>query len=338
MAQNISRRGFICGGAAAVAALGVAGLAGCSGSSSASSEKEVERVTIRVAGLKGPTSMGMVKMLEDSKAGKTKNTYEYTMGASADELVPAFNQGELDILAVPANLGAILYNSTNGGAEMLCANMLGAIYVLEVGDTISTIEDLKGKTIYTVGKGSTPEFLLRYLLNKHGLNMDTDVTVEFKEDATEVVGLLAAGTATVAMLPQPVVTVALAKVPGVNVVLDMNAEWDAVANGPKLVTAGLIGRKEFIDAHPEQIKDFLDELKTSTDWTNANVEEAAELIGSYDIVDASIAKVCLPACNVVCITGKEMKDSTEAYFQVLFDQNPESVGGKMPGNDFYYGA
>lgn len=283
--------------------------------------------------------MGMLKMLEDAKAGQTKNQYEFSMGANADELVPKILQGELDILAVPSNLGAVLYNNSKGGVKMVAANMLGAIYILEKdGETVKTIEDLAGKTLYTVGKGSTPQFLLSYLLSQHGLELGKDVQVEWRDDPTEIVGLLAAGTANLCMLPQPFVTVAQTKVDNLRIALDTNAEWDALDNGSKLITAGLIARSEFVEQHPQQIADFLDELSVSTDWTNANVDEAAALIGQYDIVPEPIAQISLPLCNVVCITGPEMKKSTEAYFKVLYDQNPEAVGGEMPGDDFYYEA
>ena len=356
MRRQFSRRSFVRGSAIAVAGIGLSGLIGCSSGTAepeeAAPESEeaapaegaeaeaapaADNVTIRLAGLKGPTSMGMMKMLEDNEAGLTKNTYEFTMGATGDELVPKILQGELDILAVPSNLGAVLYNNSQGGVQMLAANMLGAIYVLEKdGETINSLEDLAGQTIYTVGKGSTPQFLLSYLLEQHGLILDQDVSVEWRDDPTEIVGLLGAGTATICMLPQPFVTVAQTQVENLRIALDMNAEWDALDNGSKLITAGLIARSEFVEEHPQQVSDFLDELAVSTDWTNSNVEEAAVLIEKYDIVPAPIAQQALPYCNVVCITGEEMKTSTEAYFQVLFDQNPEAVGGAMPEDDFYY--
>ncbi|MBO4365051.1 MAG: ABC transporter substrate-binding protein [Eggerthellaceae bacterium] len=352
MSNPISRRKFVYGSSIVVAGIGLSSLFGCaSGTTEAEPETEAtegaetteeaapaeENVTIRLAGLKGPTSMGMMKMLEDNEAGLTKNTYEFSMGATGDELVPKILQGELDILAVPSNLGAVLYNNSQGGVQMLAANMLGAIYVLEKdGETVNSMEDLAGKTIYTVGKGSTPQFLLAYLLDQHGLIMDEDVMVEWRDDPTEIVGLLAAGTAEIVMLPQPFVTVAQTQVENLRIALDMNAEWDALDNGSKLITAGLIARSDFVNEHPQQVSDFLDELAASTEWTNDNVEEAAQLIEKYDIVPAAIAQQALPYCNVVCITGDEMKTSTEAYFQVLFDQNPEAVGGAMPEDDFYY--
>lgn len=343
MGMMMSRRKFVFGSAVAFAGVSLASFTSCSSGATdvaeeaETTEEAVEYAPIRLAGLKGPTSMGMAKMLDDNDRGNTKNTYEFTMAPTGDELVPKILQGELDILAVPSNLGAVLYNSSEGGVQMLAANMLGAIYVLEKdGEAIGSIEDLKGQTVYTVGKGSTPQFLLAYLLEQHGLTMGEDVAVEWRDDPTEIVGLLSVGTASICMLPQPFVNVAQTQVENLRIALDMNAEWDALDNGSQLITAGLIARSEFVEEHPEQIADFLDELAASTDWINANVEDAAQLIEKYDIVPAAIAEAALPLCNIVCIVGKEMKTSTEAYFQVLYDQNPEAVGGAMPEDDFYY--
>lgn len=344
MQNQMSRRQFLFGSAVAAAGVSAVGLIGCSSGAADEEAKETEladedRVPIRLGGLKGPTSMGLVKMLDDVENGKTKNDYQFTMAPTADELVHSILQGELDILAIPSNLGAVIYNNSEKGMRMLNACMLGAIYVLEKDtEEINTVEDLVGKTIYTVGKGSTPEYLLNFLLDKHGLLMDQDVTVEWRDDPTEIVGLLTAGTASVCMLPQPFVTVAQGQVENLRIALDTNAEWDAVGEGSKLVTAGFIARKDFVEEHPQQTAEFLEEAAASTDWVNANVPDAAALIEKFDIVPAAIAEASLPKCNIVCITGKEMKESAQKFFQVLFDQNPESVGGELPGDDFYYEA
>ena len=348
MNHQMSRRSFIFGSAVAAAGAGLA-LAGCSSSSStrestetesadgAAASEDGERVAIRLGGLKGPTSMGLVKMLDDCENGLTRNEYEFTMGASADELTPSILQGELDILAVPVNLGAVLYNNSDKGMRMMVASMLGAIYVMEKdGEEVNSIEDLAGKTLYTVGKGSTPEYLLSYLLDQHGLKIDEDVMVEWREDPTEIVGLLSAGTASVCMLPQPFVTVAQGQVENLRIALDMNEQWNNLDNGTQLITAGFIARKDFIDEHPQQAADFIQDAAESTDWVNNNVADAAQLVEKYDIVKATIAEASIPKCNIVCITGEEMKKDTQAYFQVLYDQNPDAVGGAMPEDDFYY--
>lgn len=296
-----------------------------------------EDVTIRLGGLKGPTSMGMVKLLADNDAGTTTNSYEFTMAGSADELTPKLLQGELDILAVPVNLGSVLYNNSEGSVQLLAVNTLGVIYLVEKGgQTVTDWASLKGQTIYATGKGSTPEYALNYLLEKNGLDPAADVTIEWKSEPAEIVAQMAAQDHVIALMPQPFVTVAQSKFSDLTVALDLTAEWDKLDNGSQLITAGLVVRKEFAEAHPQAVADFLAEYAASTAYVNENVTEAAQLVEQYDIVEAAVAEKAIPACNIVCITGQEMMTSVQGYLQVLFDQNPQAVGGSLPGDDFYY--
>ena len=297
---------------------------------------EEEKVTVKLGGLKGPTSMGMVKLLDDAENGLTKNAYEFTMAGSADELTPGILKGDLDILAVPANLGAILYKNSDGAVQMLAVNTLGVIYIVEKGgETVQSIEDLKGKTIYATGKGSTPEYALNYLLSQHGLDAAADVTVEWKSEPTEVVAQMATEDSSVAMLPQPFVTVAAGQLENLRIAVDLTREWEALDNGSRFVTAGLIVRKAFAQEHPDAVKDFLEEYAASTAYTNESPAEAAQLIEKYGIVKAAVAEKAIPYCNIVCIAGAEMQQMVSGYFAVLAEQNPKAVGGELPGDDFY---
>ena len=314
-------------------------LCACGGTSSEEPAEETnfEGTTIRLGGLKGPTSMGMVKMLSDSEAGQTVNSYEFTMAGSADELTPKLLQGELDILAVPVNLGSILYNNSDGAVQMLAANALGVLYIVEKGgQTVTDWESLKGQTIYATGKGSTPEYALTYLLDQYGLDPAADVTIEWKSEASEVVALMATQDQAIALLPQPYVTVAQTKFPDLRIALSLTESWDALDNGSQFITAGLIVRTQFAQENPEAIAAFLEEYAASTQFINENVAEGAQLVGEYGIVEAAIAEKAIPYCNIVCITGAEMVEMTTGYFQTLFDQNPKSMGGAMPGEDFFY--
>lgn len=300
-------------------------------------KKKEEETTIRLGGLKGATSMGMVKLLDDAENGKTKSNIEFTMAASADELTPKLLKGEIDVLAVPANLGAVLYNNSEGAVQFAAVNTLGLIYIVEKGEqTISGWENLKGRTIYATGKGSTPEYALKYLLAQNGLDVEKDVTIEWKSEPTEVVAQMSAEESAVAMLPQPFVTVAGTQLENLHVVLDLTKEWETLDNGSQLITAGLIVRKEFAEKYPEQFERFLEEYQASTEYINENVKEGAALVEKYDIVKAAVAEKAIPYCNITYIDGAEMKTALEGYLQVLYEQNEKSVGGKLPGDDFYY--
>ena len=254
-------------------------------------------------------------------------------------------QGELDIACVPANLASVLYNRTDGGIVTLAVNTLGVLYIVENGNSVQSMADLAGRTIAASGKGSTPEYALRYLLSENGIDPDTGVTIDWKSEHSECVAALASGAATIAMLPQPFVTVAQSQLPDLRVALDLTEEWDALDNGSALLTGVVVARADFVEEHPAAVEEFLTSYAESVEWVNANTAEAAELIGGYDIVDAAVAEKALPYCNIVCITGSEMKDMLSGYLQVLFDAAPASVGqdaetgeGGLPGDDFYYGA
>ena len=293
-----------------------------------------ESVNVRVAALKGPTAMGMVKLMSDyapvEEALEDKenvvtagggNTYEFTLAASADEVSPKLMQGELDIACVPANLASVLYNRTDGGIVTLAVNTLGVLYIVENGNSVQSMADLAGRTIVASGKGSTPEYALRYLLTENGIDPDTGVTIDWKSEHSECVASLASGAATIAMLPQPFVTVAQTQLPDLRVALDLTEEWDALDNGSALLTGVVVARADFVKEHPAAVSNFLEQYSASVDWVNANTAEAAERMGGYDIVDATVAEKALPYCNIVCVTGTEMMDMLSGYLSVLWEQD-----------------
>lgn len=290
---------------------------------------------IQVGALTGPTAMGMVRLLEDGK-----DTYEPTILGAADELVPLILQGEIDIASVPANLAATLYNKTQGGITVLAVNVLGVLYIGEYNtENLQSLADLKGQTIYATGKGSTPEYFLRYVLSQNGIDPDKDVTVEWKSEPSEVVALLNAEQKGIAMLPQPYVTAAAAQLgEGFRVALSLSDEWAALDNGTLCTTAVVMARKEFLEQNPEAVEQFLTELEASVAWVNENVEDAAQLCGDYGIIKAPVAQKAIPQCNLVCITGADMQQALSGCLNVIFEENPKAVGGALPESDFYYGG
>ena len=289
-----------------------------------------------VAALKGPTAMGLVKLMDTAKnGGETANDYTFTLAASADEVNPKLIKGELDMACVPANVASLLCSKTNGAVQVLAVNTLGVIYIVENGEQIKSIQDLSGKTVVASGKGATPEYGLMYLLEEYGVK---DVNIEWKSEHAECVAALASGAATIAMLPQPFVTVAGNKIPGLRTALDLTEEWANLKNGSAMLTGVIVARKEVVEKNPAAVGAFLKEYAASVEWVNGNVKDAAALIGGLGIVDAAVAEKALPHCNIVCITGSEMKEKLSGYLEVLYEQNAAAVGGALPGEDFYYGA
>ena len=317
---------------------GAASEQGSGETSTVDSEESSQRPVVRVATLKGPTGMAMAKMMEEDAAGTSKNDYEFTvLGAPADAAA-MLTSGQADIVGVPTNMAANLYNKTEGQVKLININTLGVLYVLERGgETIQSIADLKGKTVYSTGQGTTPEYVFNYILEQNGLDPQKDLTVEYKSEHTELAALLAAGDADIAVLPQPFVTSVLAQNQDVHVMLDLTEEWEKIVGDQKPLAMGAaIVSADFLANHPQAVEDFLTELEVSTDFTNENIEEASTLIEKYDIMTKEVAQQAIPKCNIVFLRGEEMREGVESFLQVMYDADPASVGGQLPDEGFYY--
>ncbi len=294
-----------------------------------------ETTPINIGALKGPTGMGMVTLMGEEFSGK----YNITIESAPDVVTGKLINGELDIAAVPVNLASVLYNKTkdengNSNIMMIAVNTLGVLYVLEDGDTVNSLTDLAGKTLYATGQGSTPEYMLSYLLEKSGLT--DSVSVEYKAEHSELATLMASGEVKLGMLPEPNVTATMAKNENLRVALDLTEEWKNLA-GVEPVQGCIVVRKDYFEQNKTAVRLFLKEYNAAVEYTNANQAETAELMAKYEIIpSAAIAEKAIDKCNIVCYRDDAMRTAAEAMLQVLYDANPKSVGGAMPGDDFYY--
>ena len=281
--------------------------------------------------------MGLVNLLDMEQQGTAALDYDLQLYGTADEIVPGLIKGELDMAAIPANLAAALYQKTKGGIQVMAVNTLGVLYVVEKGDTVHSMADLAGRTILSTGKGTTPEYLLRYLLEKNGLDPDKDVKIQYCSEATEVTAQMAAAQKdAIAVLPQPSVTAAGMKDPSLRVALDLTAEWDKVSDS-QLVTGVTVVRTQYAQEHPDVVEAFLQEYAQSVRTANTDLDRTAALCEQQGVVaKAAIAKKALPACNIVCRTGDEMQKDVSAYLSVLCAADPAAVGGKLPDEGFYW--
>jgi NitT/TauT family transport system substrate-binding protein len=301
-------------------------------------QKPADNYTLKIGSLKGPTSMGLVKLMDQSEKGSAKGSYDFTMVTAADELLGKIVSKELDVALVPANMASIIYNKTNHEVTVLDINTLGVLYGVSADDSIKTAADLKGKTVYLTGKGTTPDYALQHVLKASGLTSD-DVTLEYKSEAAEVVSILKEKPDAVGLLPQPFVTAAMAQNDSLKMVLDLTKEWDATAgeNGGSLVTGVTICRNDVIKDHGDAIATFLAEHKESAEFSNANVAETAALVAAAGIIEkAPVAEKAIPYCSITYVDGDQMKSLLSGYLKVLFDMEPSSVGGTLPADDFYY--
>lgn len=296
-----------------------------------------EKVDIKVAALKGPTAIGMVQIMKNAKEGTAQENYEFQIAATADEFTADLIKGTIQIAALPCNAAATLYNKSGGKIQVLGINTLGVLYILDTGDSVQKVSDLKGKTIYTTGKGTTPEYTLRYLLKSAGIDPDKDVTIEFKSEAAEVAAVMAQSSEEViAMLPQPYVTTVMMNNENVRVALDVTKEWENLAGSDSTVVTGVVVvNTDYYKNNKEAVETFVKEYKESVTFVNSNVENAAQLVEEFDIFKAAVAKKAIPNCNITFINGNEMKTKIENYLKVLYNENPDSIGGNMPDASFY---
>lgn len=293
---------------------------------------------IRIGALKGPTTIGLLQMMEDAEAGNTKDEYTFTMAVGADELTPLLAKGELDIALLPANVAAVLYQKTGGGICVIDINTLGVLYMVSGSEEIASIQDLRGKTICLTGRGTTPDYVLQYLLEKNGIALE-EVTLDYRSEATEVAAVLAENPEAVGLLPQPFVTVACAQNEALSVRLSLTEEWDKVQGeeGSRLVTGVTVVRKEFLEENPEAVARFLAAHGASASYVADNPADAAALCVKAEIIaKEAVAEKAIPFCNITCITGEEMRQALSGYLSALYEQNPEAVGGSLPDSDFYF--
>ncbi|MBP3610600.1 MAG: ABC transporter substrate-binding protein [Lachnospiraceae bacterium] len=308
------------------------GCAGCG------QKEDAEPADMKIAVMTGPTAIGMVKVMSDMEAGTAANNYTFSVYGTGDEIAAELLKGNLDAACVPCNLAAVLHQKSEGEIVTVAVNTLGVLYLVETGTEIQCVEDLRGKTIYSTGQGTTPEFTLRYLLSSAGIDPDKDVTIEYKSEAAEVAALLAEATDAVAMLPQPYVTAAMKQNASLRIALSVTEEWEKRNEDSTVVTGVLVARNSYIQEQEAAFAKFLEEYEASVAYAKEQVEETAEQLEHFNIFKAAIAKTAIPYCNVTYIDGEEMQKKVLAYLQVLYDQKPAAVGGIMPGAELFYMA
>lgn len=294
-----------------------------------------EGLTTRVAALKGPTAMGLVCLMDENE-GDTAH-YSFDLYTAGDEIVPLIAKGEVDIALIPTNLAATLYQKTEGGVQVLDVNAGNVLYVVSHDETLTDLSGLKGKTVYMTGKGTSPDWTLQYLLKKAGMS-ESDLTIEFKSEATEVVSALAQDAAAVGILPQPFATVAMMQDQEMSVNFPLENAWKEYSpDGSGIATGVTIVRKAFAEEHPAAVAQFVLDHQASVQSAEEDPASAAALIEEYGIVKAAVAQQVIENFNpMVATTGEAMQTWVSGYLEMLYEIAPDAVGGKLPDEGFYY--
>ncbi len=282
---------------------------------------------LSVATLAGPTGMGMIELFANP-------AYDVSLLTTPDQISPKIISGEATVATIPSNLAAVLYNKMKGGIKIVSVNTMGVLYVVENGDTVSSIEDLAGKTLYATGQGATPEYVLNKILKENGLD---DVTVQYMGAHADLANAVAAGDVKLALLPEPFVSAVLAQNPDVTVKLDINTEWRKIFGEDAGMPMGVTVVSSAFAQDQASMNQLIADYTASVNDVVADPEGAAKDIVAQQIVGAEpVAKAAIPRCGLSFITGEECKAILEDYFQVMFESNPESVGGAVPDDDIYY--
>ena len=294
--------------------------------------------TVRLAFLNGPTGMGAAKLLDDIDSGALTG-YTCEVAADNNEVVNLLTHGDVDIAALATNVALNLYNK-NESIQMLALNTRGVLYILEGKgtDTIQSVADLQGKTLYAFGEGANPQYILGNLLAQSGLDEES-VNIQWTtpEEATQA---LLSGEADAAMLPVPAATAAIAKGQGqVRQAVDLSAAWEEAygSMGSGLYMGCLVVRRDFAAEHPQAVADFLDAYAASMDFVTGDPAAAAPLAEAHGLApSAAIAEKAIPACNLCFLTGDGIAEAVTPYYEALFRADPAAIGGSLPDDGFYY--
>lgn len=305
------------------------------GTAAADLDKELK---IDIMVLSGTTGVGIAPLMNDVTTGNAALNYNIEVASSADLINPGLINGEIEIAALPTNVASMLYNKTGGKIMVAAVNTKGVLYLLENGETVHSFADLKGKTVYLPGQGSNPEYIFKYLVEKNGLVIGTDVFVDYTYGSPdELATAIASGLVSLAVLPEPKVTSIKSQNASVRSALDFTAEWNKVTEEGELVQGCIVVQKSFAEEHPAELAQFLKDYEASINFVNTNIEEASTMIEAAGIISkAALAKKALPACNICYMDGEEMKTSLNAFFKVLYDIAPAAIGGQLPDDGIYY--
>ena len=278
---------------------------------------------VRVVTLNGTTGFGMAGLIAAHEAGET---------ALNSNVTAALVSGDCDIAALPTNAASALYNKTGGKVQVLALNTRGVLYLVSDGSVkVDSIADLDGQTVYAPAQN--PSFIFAALCSKNGIELNIDTSYA---QPAELNTAVAAGEVSLAVLPEPMVTVARSQNQDLVVVLDLTAEWDKVFEPGSLVQGCVVVRTEFAAEHPAEVAAFLEDYGKSVALLTDDVPAAAKAIEEAGIfAKAAVAENAIPKCNVCFVTGEEMQAELSAFLEIMFEKAPQSIGGAVPGDDFY---
>lgn len=296
----------------------------------------LEKINITIGALRGTTLMGLAQLMKNNSEDMAANIYSFDIANTPDEIITSMMNGDIDVASVPPNIASILYNKSNGKVQVAAIDSLGAMYIVTEGKSVKSFMDLKGKTLYMSGEGTTTEYVLNYLLDKNDIDLYKDITVVYKSTEEDVLDMVSETKDAIGLLSEPYATMAIERNNKLKKVLDINGEWLNIDEDSSLISGVLVARKEFIEKNEPSFIAFLDEYAESVEYTNANIEDVSFILDEFQILEADIAQKVIPFCNIIYFDEDIMEEKIETFLKIIFEQDASSIGGSLPEKEFYY--
>ncbi|AIY82756.1 MAG: ABC transporter substrate-binding protein [Clostridium baratii] len=300
-------------------------------------EKKVQEPAkeIKVIVPDGLPAMSAAKLINDNKEIEKGIKVNYTIEKTPETLVTDVMKGEADIAIVPSNVAATQYNK-GAGYKIAATTGWGSFYLVST-EKINNIKELKGKDIYNIGKGLTPDIVTKDVLNKLGLDTNKDVTFSYLNGVTELAPTILSGKAKFAVIPEPALSQVLAKKPDLNIVMNINDEWKKLNKTEYgFPQATVIVKEDLIKNNKEFVDKFLDELKESVNFAVDNKDKIGEICSKIGVsANKDIIGKAMEKANLKYVPIKDSKNEYNTYFKKLYDFDKKSVGGKIPNEGIY---
>lgn len=288
---------------------------------------------IRVGVLNGPSCIPAAYLMENKSETIDFNTY-----ADVQALLPKMIKNEVDIGFMPANVAAKVYNSSN--KAIVCCAITGNGNIVLLSNLVSgdNIRDVKNRVVYVAGQGATPDYMFRYLLKKNNLNPEQDLKLDYSIPTAQLAANLISNKINYVVLPEPFATIAKSKDSKIRTVVDFQQEYeDLEGAGKTYPLTVMVATADFAKAHPDLLNSFLDDYKSSFEWTLNNPQTAGQYTEEHNLgLAKGIVAKAIPSSNYTFITSKQMKQDVEDLLNIFLNFDSKSIGGKLPDKNFYY--
>lgn len=294
-----------------------------------------DKHSYKIATLKGPSSMGMIKLIDSiNNAGNTN--IQIDIMNDPIQVRKMMLDGTADFAILPTTMAAILYNK-GLDYRLIAIPGWGTLYLVGEDTTINSWNDIRNKRVNVMAKGMTPDVVFRYLLQKNGINPDKDITLDYSFPThIDLANAIAARQAKLGVIPEPLVSLVMHKNKKLHPIFDLNLEWNKQQSTSIAMTA-FLGSNSILKDSPQLAEQLISSYKNSVQWVNQHPDSAATLIVKYGILpDYQVALQSIPRSNLNFVRANKIQTQIDEYLKVFYDMNPDIIGGKIPDENFFY--